>query len=148
MKNGFGVPSVRAGNPGVIIDNHDYYLEAFADPDGRTVKESIETEILPSDIPDSFQISCLSRNEKSVTHVFRQSETQYIYFGQLVHGEKLSVSNLNAKLSAIELDDHEATVVTYEDGGIFLLWAEEYFFYLYGFDVDLAILVRIAESIP
>ena len=136
-----------AGDPQVVIENHEYYFDIYADPNDDALSEFVETERLPTMIPEEFDVKRIQSETSGITYRYTTSLGQRIYFSQLPKGEKITIGARLGEVSSVQIGDREVTVVTWDGESILLCWVDVNLFAMVATGVDMQSLIQMIRSI-
>ena len=140
------VPTVRAQIKNVIIEVYEKSFGLNFEPN-ETKPICIEKKMLPTYIPDNWTMECRYSNNMSISYMLTGQKEEQIYFTQSVSGFDSFVENDDVKKENIIINEKDGILFRYPDGRIILIWSYDYVFKINAMNVDLDIVIKIAESV-
>lgn len=143
------MPDVRAALWDAIVAWFDDYMSiVFESNNSENVPEKIEKIVLPSYIPDGYEIDNIFESTNIGYYQIKSSSGERAYYYQMSMGSEMLVDNTDVKISSITLNgDISATLFVYKNGERSITWTDDYAYALESTDLSLKELIKIAESV-
>ncbi len=143
------IEPVRAAVLHAILDWYDEYVAVhLTEPKTETPPSSIGEIILP-DMPEGWESEEISSDSGLVFFILRSPAGQCLSFQQTITDDTpIWLDSTDCTVQEISLQNRSsAQLFTYTDGKYSIIWENRYTFLLTGKDIDLDILLAMAESI-
>lgn len=143
------IEPVRAAFWEAIVTWYDEYIGINFDyEDEGYIPTKIERVILP-DIPEGWETVELTSDSVTVFYMIYGTEGEYITYQQMTSDDgEIWVDNTDCIFEMILLNEkYDAYLCTHNDGRYQIIWKNRYVFAISGENVDLDVLIGIAETI-
>lgn len=142
------IEPVRASILNAILTWYEEYVAVRFVAPAEDTPTSICEVILP-DAPEGWESEEISSNRGLVFFLFRSPKGQCLSFQQMITDDTpVWLDNTDCTVQEIFLNNrHSAQLFTYTDGRYSIIWENRYTFLLTGKDIDLDVLLRMAESV-
>ena len=141
------IEPVRASILNAVLTWKEECVAVRLIPSGEETPPRIYETILP-DVPDEWESEEIVCDDVMVFFVYHTPQGQHASFEQMITDETpVWLDNTDCTVREIFLNNrYGAQLFTYTDGRYSIIWENRYTFLVIGKDIDLDILLRMAES--
>jgi len=142
------VPTVRAQVENIIVQIYENYITLnHKQEENKEYPTRIEKEMLPSYLPEGWTIKNVGKNNVTRVYTITTDENKEIMYSQKIYNTNILLDNEEMTKKAVMINNYEGILYEYNDGRKLLLWSGEYVFNLQYENIDMDIIIKIAESI-